>query len=387
MNGRRNKLVFISDLHMNNHFSFSPQGDGYSHAYAWLNKNIPAVTAFLNWLGEREDVAELIILGDLFDGWLCPMHHIPTMDFMDILTAPENGPIVTALKSLCRKTSGVKVSYVPGNHDMLISNIFTPANGFDSFNFLDTAPGMGLYQRDEVIFAEHGSRYCLFNAPDTWSHPNSHLPEGFFITRLGAEYTARVGTMLDLMEVLQGMIKTGLKETLPGEFFEAIKGTTIRADDTFLMNGLDGFSPDPTCTDVLEYYEAIYKKWNQRQDVVPREIAPVDDVGTLVPAASWIFLTGKPYSPKILIFGHTHNFGLHGFHSILGREETSSPCKEYKHIYANTGTWIDGKVCTYIEVEDNGSEGSYYVRGYSFEDAQHQTLRDEGCIRTDSQGC
>ena len=74
------------------------------------------------------------------------------------------------------------------------------------------------------------------------------------------------------MEVLQDMIKNGLKETLPGEFFEAIKGTTIRADDTFLMNGLDGFSPDPTCTDVLRYYATIYTEWNQRQDIVPREI-------------------------------------------------------------------------------------------------------------------
>ena len=65
-------------------------------------------------------------------------------------------------------------------------------------------------------------------------------------------------------------------------------------------------------------------------------------------------------------------------------KKTSSQCKEYKHIYANAGTWKDGKTCTFIEVEDNGSEGSYYVRGYSFEDAQHQTLREEGCIRIET---
>ena len=96
MNTARNKLIFISDLHMNNHFSFSPSGNGYSHAYAWLNENIPKVAAFLTWLKERDDVAELIILGDLFDGWVCPMHHAPTNDFMDIVTATENAPIVNA---------------------------------------------------------------------------------------------------------------------------------------------------------------------------------------------------------------------------------------------------------------------------------------------------
>ncbi len=381
MSTARNKLIFISDLHMNNHFSFSPSGNGYTHAYTWLNKNIPKAAAFLTWLGKRNDVAELIILGDLFDGWVCPMQHAPTSDFMDMLTAGENTRIIKALKGLCKKSSGITVSYAPGNHDMLINNIFTPANGFDRLNFLGTAPGMGLYRKNNVIFAEHGSHYCLFNAPDAWSHRPSHLPEGFFMTRVGAEYAARAGTMLDFTKVLQGIIKKGVKETLPEQFFKAIRGKAVRANDTFLMNGLDGFSRDPTCADVLRYYAAIFKKWNHRQDIVPRKIAPIDDLGTLVPAASWIFLTGQPYSPKILIFGHTHTYGVHGFHSILGKGAASSRCKEYNYIYANAGTWIDGKTCTYIEVEDNRSQGSYCVRGYSFEDAQHQTLRDEGIIR------
>jgi UDP-2,3-diacylglucosamine pyrophosphatase LpxH len=380
MNTARNKIIFISDLHMNDHFSFSPGGNGYSHAYTWLNENIPKVAAFLNWLRDRSDVAELIILGDLFDGWLCPMHHVPTSDFMDIVTASENAPIIDALKILCKTSSGITVSYAPGNHDMLIDNIFIPANGFESLNFLNTAPGMGVYRKDDVLIAEHGSRFCLFNAPDTWSHPDSHLPEGFFMTRVAAEYAAAGGIVLDLSEVLQSFMKKGIQETLPRDFLNTIIAGAIRTEDMFLMNGLDGFSPDPTCADVLEYYAAICREWGKRQDVVPTLTSITDDLGTLVPAAYWSFLTGKPYSPKILIFGHTHNFGLHGFHSILGREEASS-CKEYTHIYANTGAWIDRKTCTYIEVEDNGSEGSYCVRGYSFEDAQHQTLRDEGFIK------
>ncbi len=93
------KLIFISDLHMNNGFSFSPD-DGYTHAYTWMNQNIGTAASFLDWLGKRGDIAELVILGDLFDGWLCPMHHAPTRDFMDILKEPRNAPVINALRAL-----------------------------------------------------------------------------------------------------------------------------------------------------------------------------------------------------------------------------------------------------------------------------------------------
>jgi UDP-2,3-diacylglucosamine pyrophosphatase LpxH len=363
---------------MINGFSFSPD-DGYTNAYTWMNQNIGTAASFLDWLGKRGDIAELVILGDLFDGWLCPMHHAPTRDFMDILKEPRNAPVINALRALCRKDSGIAVSYVPGNHDMLIDNIFTPANGFETLNFIRSAPGMGVYKNGGVIFAEHGSRVCLFNAPDTWSHSGSHLPEGFFMTTVAAEYAAQSGTLLDFVDILGGIIKTGLRGTLPNDFLDAIGRRAATTGSTFLMDGLDGFSPDPAYNDVLAYYAKIYEDWGSRQDIVPSEVAPIDDLGTLVLAANWIILTGQPYSPKILIFGHTHNYGFHGHHKVLGG--ASLGCEQYKHIYANAGTWIDGKTCTYIEVEPNASEGIYYVRGYSFENAPPKTPLDAGCVK------
>ncbi|HVN25078.1 MAG TPA: metallophosphoesterase [Syntrophorhabdales bacterium] len=375
----RNKLIFVSDLHLNDEFSFSPSGNGYMHAYTWMNRNIPTAASFLTWLKSREDVAELVILGDLLDGWVCPMQHPPTRDFMDILAAHDNALVIDALRGLCQETSAIEVSYVRGNHDMLLSDIFTPQNGFEHLDFIALASGMDLYQKENVLFAEHGSRFCLFNAPDTWSHPGSHLPEGFFMARVAADYAAQVGTFPDLVATLQNVVREGIGGTLPKDFFDEIRRKTPGTGNTFLMNGLDGFSPDPTYLDILRDYAGIYEEWNKRQDTIPREVAPLGDLGTLLFAASWIFVTGKPYAPRILIFGHTHTYGFHPFRPVLGASVLG--CREYKHIYANTGTWVDGKTCTYVEVEPDAAGEIYFVRGFSFENAGHQTLLDEGCVR------
>ena len=53
-----------------------------------------------------------------------------------------------------------------------------------------------------------------------------------------------------------------------------------------------------------------------------------------------------PFTPRIVLFGHTHQAAFQ-YHS--GQVET---------IYANTGTWIDSKPMTWVEIEiNNGDSG------------------------------
>ena len=52
----RNRLIFISDLHMN-----------VDANYSWLVNHAPSAAQFLSDVNTREDVAELVILGDLLD--------------------------------------------------------------------------------------------------------------------------------------------------------------------------------------------------------------------------------------------------------------------------------------------------------------------------------
>ena len=166
----RNKLVFISDLHMN-----------VGGTYSWLVKHAVDLARFLTDLNKRDDVAELIILGDLLDDWVCPVTHIP-QTFSDVLSANMDNGVVPALQEICRNPE-IDVTYVTGNHDMLSfqrENKAVISETFPDLHIISDTPGLGAYTRDNIIWAEHGHRYTLFNAPRRleptgWASPHGVL--------------------------------------------------------------------------------------------------------------------------------------------------------------------------------------------------------------------
>jgi hypothetical protein len=64
------KKVFISDLHMGDERAL--HGTDTRYPYGWLRANIPPVGQFLRAQLESQDVEEVVVLGDLFDGWVIP---------------------------------------------------------------------------------------------------------------------------------------------------------------------------------------------------------------------------------------------------------------------------------------------------------------------------
>jgi metallophosphoesterase superfamily enzyme len=103
---QRNRIVFISDLHMN-----------VDASYSWLVKLTADLAEFLKSLSSRDDVAELVILGDMLDDWVCPAGEEPN-SFGDILYDPINHDIRENLRALC-ENKDIEVTYMVGNHDML----------------------------------------------------------------------------------------------------------------------------------------------------------------------------------------------------------------------------------------------------------------------------
>ncbi len=88
----------------------------------------------------------------------------------------------------------------------------------------------------------------------------------------------------------------------------------------------------------MDHYEAV---WN--------------DLGNLNSAANLIFEMPErikdmyPFTPRIVLFGHTHQ-AVFQYHS--GDVET---------IYANTGTWIDSKPMTWVEIQiTTGDDGQNF---------------------------
>ncbi len=377
---QRNRIVFISDLHMN-----------VDASYSWLNKHTGDLATFLEDLYSRDDVAELVILGDLLDDWVCPVEDVPNT-FFRILNADHNKYIKKNLRALCLKED-IKVTYVVGNHDMLSfmeDNKSVIQDAFPGLNIISDSPGMGFYTKDNVIWAEHGHRYTMFNAPDTWSRVGSHLPLGYFISRLAASNSQNTGQVVTTPELLDRYVKHpstasgyGMRGEVGGiwdDAFIVIVFNAIALDmgykplDQFEMNGLDGYGSDPFVETVAFTFDSIVSDWPTNHDRVSSTTAIWDDLGHLSGPANIIFEMPDymkpfyPFTPRIILFGHTHEAE---FQYHAGPVDT---------IYVNTGTWIDKKPMTWAEIEINDAgqgQKVYQVELWYYGEA---TPRQSGAI-------
>ena len=354
----RNKLVFISDLHMN--------VDG---TYSWLVKHAPDLARFLYNLNKRDDVAELIILGDLLDDWVCPVADTP-QTFSDILSANHNNGVVPALQEVCNN-SDIDVTYLTGNHDMLSfksENKDVISHAFPNMNIISNSPGLGAYTKDNIIWAEHGHRYTLFNAPDIWSRSGGHLPMGYFISRFAASKSLTEGKVYTTPEVLDLFISSPseVQEYFTQAGYTDAPGSII--DDAliialfnaiglwsgngplrqFNMNSLDGFTDDPMVEKIAFMYDTIFSGWPSRQNIVSHYEAVFNELGHLNSAANLLFKMPErirdlyPFTPRIVLFGHTHQAAFQ-YHS-----------DDVETLYVNTGTWIDKQPnMTWAEIEIN----------------------------------
>lgn len=346
----RNTAVFLSDLHLN-----------VDAPYSWQRENLTPLAQFLTNTALRDDVSDVVILGDFLDEWVVPAEETPYGP-KEILESGINAPVVEALRDICEQ-SLINVTFVTGNHDQLSyqeSYQDVLRQYFPGVNIVSHEPGLGAFILDDVLWAEHGHRYALFNAPDIWSRPGGHLPLGYFISRLAASQSVRTGQRLTFPEILAEKIGLSSKTTtLSGEkliaavFWGVAAWAGKRPGDRFVMNGLDGWTEDPTLEQIYQLYKAIYDQWSVRQNIVLPGTALVSEF-RLETAASLLLRMPErirdryPFTPKIVIFGHTHgstlleNFGL------------------TNGTYANTGTWVDGHEMSWVEVRKN-DEGAYQV--------------------------
>jgi len=369
----RTKKIFISDVHMGAAGSASPP-----HPYGWLNANVPKLEGFLNEVLDAPDVSELVILGDLFDKWVLPPAVSPVVTFQDICDAPQNKGIVEALRQLSAKRD-IVVSYVPGNHDMGTSlPDLSEARDFMEQQFPGLhyisdheSPG-GVYQSDKLA-AEHGNRYCLFNAVDMVSNPASFLPIGYFMSRVEAYKVARHGTGTDYHQIFDDFVHELMNsENLVLDIFMAlVDDAGLRSSDTINTTGLPGFPDSLTIEAVGSMYKDLAHNWERGNKKINYITATLGDVGDLSLAADIMYFSIFGSAHNVVVFGHTHEATMKK-HYLLGLvpqnldAHVDIPCRA---IYANSGTWVDtGKFCTYVETEKDEDLGRHSVRIWSYPD-------------------
>lgn len=400
----RTITIVISDIHLGDQRSIDK-------GYGWFVKNKDKLVNFLKLVRQRPHVKELVIAGDLFDEWVAPMEYdafngSTQSGFVDaIVTA--NKPVIDAFNAII-KDGNIKVTYVPGNHDMLVTSADIQRVFPGIFEARD-AQGLGAYSSAELpeLVIEHGHRYDFFNAPDPISNrditkTSSILSPGFFVSKIAAssdleksassfyregasaQYTnAQAGYYLTYWAAWQLiMSQKPVKESWDAKI---IKTGIDGYADTYAIYDLiphhDSASGSPL--DVLLYKDIVNTWWDQRQSANKVPVKLLAEValaaGAINPAldAQSIvqYFLNTSSNKRIVVFGHTHDAGLF----------TTLNHKGYWSVYANSGTWVDNsKVsCTFVSIipkKENGATTDT-VTVYQYVDDLHMPKIKSGAIK------
>ncbi|WP_414733525.1 metallophosphoesterase [Acetobacterium carbinolicum] len=354
LNEERSQIIIASDFHL-----------GVDSAFAELEKNKQALVDFLGQVKNSPNVKELVIGGDLLDEWFLPMdYQMPDSKaaFFDQVAA-NNQAIVDGFNAII-KAGEIKVTYVPGNHDLLL----TEADVARIFPGISQAraelQGLGTYVTgpNSEIVIEHGHKYNFFCTPDPLSNRaitndnTTILPPGYFFTRIATTCVVEGHPQSD--NVFPEMIPN--KED-PSQFNAYLYYETWKAilsvlpvkesfEDKVLKTNIDGFTENYSINDCIPQqdketgvisgvlYHNIQDTWEERQTIngIKAKI-PVRDAITQAAVPAFTDYQAQTQffdldsSKRIVVFGHTH----------VADVIPMTNRNHQKNIYANSGTWID----------------------------------------------
>ena len=353
LNNTRTEIHVISDIHL-----------GVDDSFSQIVAHKQSLVDYLNQIRTSPNVKELVIAGDLLDDWIVPMNYTypdSQSTFFDQV-AINNSTVVEAINSIIRE-GFVKVTYIPGDHDLLateedMERIFPGIN-----QVRDNMQGLGTYitGSSSEILIEHSHRYDFFSAPDPLSNQDitengtSILPPAYFYDRIGTSsivegFPSSNNTFSELPDnkddasqydyFLYSQVWKNLLSAVPVKENYA---------DSIIKTSIDGYTQTYAINDVLPHinedgslevnlYKDIVNTWDDRQTTNEVKVKiPVSDAITKSlesdfidqQAQTQIFNTDQ--TKRIVVFGHTH------VAKIIPMTNTENQ----KTIYANSGTWVD----------------------------------------------
>lgn len=319
MSGKR---IFISDIHLGDdaryndpipdrRARFSPSGHR-ERLLNFLDKQI---------LTGKDDVKDLVLLGDVFDTWVCPFDAVPPT-YASIFESKENKPILDSFRKIAN--TNVNLYYVNGNHDYDLSEI----------QLQEAIPGIitnpRLYEDNALgIYAEHGHLFTLFN--QGYTDVANGLPIGYYITRLAEHLGGYVRGFKDLIGYLDDAIDLAAGRD---NIFEAIiEGLAERANaDQVILSEQENISVEQVKSlyTYLEYHDQPFK--------VGKKLATESDLEKYGDQLS------EQYGHKVVVFGHTH----------VGKIDKDSLFVKDR-VYVNSGCWCGKEAyCVVVEPGDGG---------------------------------
>ena len=358
----RNKIVVISDLHL-----------GADTSYSENVRHLPRLAQFLGEIRESETVKELVIAGDMLDEWYVPSRNNTykgeTQEAFIRKIASQNKIVIDVLKGIIQDGK-IKVSYTPGNHDLLVPEEYVAAILPGIHQARDAGKlGLGTYHPDGYpqIAIEHGHRYDFFCSPDPYSNqdiaPGSILPPGYFFTRIAVNSVTNYPSPSEITPVrnvtLNSTDQTQVNAFIYYNIWKYVLTSYIPVKDNFdekiIVTNIGGFSDTLRVNDIIPYNTengAIDMKlfsgvcsqqaWERRlaYNNVPVKTLAKDAIpGSLQTAfideqSNTQYFQNDSSNVRIVVFGHTHNPMIKSY-----TNKKAEAC-----LYANSGTWIDKKI-------------------------------------------
>ena len=316
----RTKRVFISDVHLSSQERYEAT-DEMKRARFIPDKHKKRLVNFLtkSILGNEKEIKDLVLVGDIFDDWVCPPDEAPpTFDRI----FESNPDIMDALRAIGK--SKINLYYLPGNHDY----------GMQKPKIQSAIPGV-VFQRayDDPqlnIHAEHGNKFVLFNK--SISGIANGRPLGYFVTRLTEHLGGYVTRFHDLVSYSDDIFEFAMGKT---NFFSAlIDALAERAKVKEIVMNAQGRKL--SIQQIKKMYKPLTKKYGTYKIItrIGRE-AELEQVGDHLAYK-------KRY--KAVIFGHTHKAKMDW-----------DPFLVANRVYANTGCWCQKKAhCVVADVDTRG---------------------------------
>jgi UDP-2,3-diacylglucosamine pyrophosphatase LpxH len=347
----RDKIVVISDIHI-----------GIDDSYAEMVKNRPLLIEFLQRLQRTTDVRELVIDGDFLDEWFLPVYYPSYTDvqqfYKDVIA--NNQGVIDELNKVA--DSGIKLVYIPGNHDMTQENEVLQ-EAIPKIVQVRDAKGLGTYytgDRNEIAI-EHGHRYDVFSAPDTVTNAelcgnnDTILPAGYFYARYAATWVLDGHPKVEknLPVVTNVPDKSDIDQYGAFMYYSILKSVSARMtpneslDEKIFDMHMAGFDDAYTYLDFYPAQQAngmisapllfqnIQRTWDERQKInqvkIPNSfleaVAGTVDWEYFFRQAKVQYLENPNENVDVVVFGHTH---------------VPSYCAiDNGKYYINEGTWID----------------------------------------------
>lgn len=348
---KKDKIVVISDLHL-----------GIDDKYTEMVKNRPLLIDFLQRLQSTKDVRELVIAGDFLDEWFLPVYYPSYTNekqfYKDVIA--NNQGVIDQLNKVI--DSGIKLVYVPGNHDMTLE-FGVLQEAIPKIILSKDARGLGAYytgDRNEIAI-EHGHRYDVFSAPDTVTNAelcgnkDTILPAGYFYARYAATWVleGRPKVEKKLPVVTSVPDKTNTDQYGAYIYYSLLKKISMRMtpkegiDEKIFNMYIAGFDD---AYSYLDFYPAqqkdgtisapvlfknIQRTWGERQKINNVKV-PNSFIEAVAGTLNWEYyfrqaktqyLENQNENVDVVVFGHTH-------------VPTYQDMGNGKY-YLNDGTWID----------------------------------------------